>query len=52
MKIENNDLRIRSAEVDDCAQLAKWWNDGSVMAHAGFPNGLGTTEEQIREQSS
>lgn len=50
MKIENNDLCIRSAEVDDCAQLAKWWNDGSVMAHAGFPNGLGTTEEQIREQ--
>ena len=21
-------------------QLAAWWNDGAVMAHAGFPNGL------------
>ena len=41
MKIENNDLYIRNADVDDCAQLAKWWNDGGVMAHAGFPNGLG-----------
>ena len=36
MRIENGDLCIRSAEADDCPQLAKWWNDGSVMAHAGF----------------
>lgn len=31
-------------------QLAAWWNDGAVMAHAGFPNGLGTTEEEIIER--
>jgi len=36
--------------MEDCAQLAKWWNDGSVMAHAGFPRGLGTTAEKIQEQ--
>lgn len=50
MRIENGDLCIRNAEADDCPQLAKWWNDGSVMAHAGFPNGLGTTAEHIQEQ--
>ena len=39
MNIEFNQLCIRNAEKKDCAQLAKWWNDGKVMAHAGFPNG-------------
>lgn len=50
MRIEKNDLCIRDANAEDCVQLAKWWNDGSIMAHAGFPNGLGTTVEQIQEQ--
>lgn len=50
MKIIYNDLCIRNAEGKDCEQLAVWWNDGSVMAHAGFPNGLGTTAEEIKEQ--
>ncbi|MBR3106366.1 MAG: GNAT family N-acetyltransferase [Clostridia bacterium] len=49
MYIRNGDLVIRNAESADCAQLAAWWNDGKVMAHAGFPNGLGTTPEEIRE---
>jgi RimJ/RimL family protein N-acetyltransferase len=34
----------------DAGQLCLWWNDGKVMAHAGFPNGLGTTEEAVREK--
>ena len=50
MRIIYNDLCIRNAEGKDCEQLAAWWNDGSVMAHAGFPNGLGTTAEKIKEQ--
>ncbi len=41
-------LRIHNAGAADAKQLAVWWNDGSVMAHAGFPNGLGITEEKIR----
>ncbi len=44
MRVEYNDISIRNAETKDCEQLAKWWNDGNVMAHAGFPLGLGTTE--------
>ena len=50
-KIQYENLTIRQAEVADAKQLAAWWNDGAVMAHAGFPNGLGTTEEEIMAQS-
>ena len=42
-------ITIRNAEKADCTQLAAWWNDGSIMAHAGFPMGLNTNEEKIWE---
>ena len=42
-------LRIRNAESCDAEQLCVWWNDGKVMAHAGFPNGLHETAKKIRE---
>ena len=29
--------------------MARWWNDGSVMAHAGFPNGLNITAEEVAD---
>lgn len=41
MRIEKDNIVIRSATVDDAIQLNKWWNDGRVMEHAGFPNGIG-----------
>ena len=47
MRIQHKNLTIRQAGVADAKQLAAWWNDGAVMAHAGFPNGLGTTEEEV-----
>lgn len=50
MRIVHHNLCIRNAEGKDCEQLAVWWNDGRVMAHAGFPNGLGTTAWKIQEQ--
>ena len=49
MKIQYENLIIRQAETADAKSLAAWWNDGDVMAHAGFPNGLGTTEEEVIE---
>lgn len=52
MRIINNNICIRNAENADCMQLAAWWNDGSVMAHAGFPMGLNTTVEDIEKQIS
>ena len=45
--IQYENLTIRQAEAAHAKQLAAWWNDGAVMAHAGFPNGLGTTEEEV-----
>lgn len=47
MRLTYHDLVIRNAEARDAAQLCAWWNDGRVMAHAGFPRGLGTTAEKI-----
>lgn len=50
MRLAYKDICIRDAEKRDCEQLAEWWNDGTVMAHAGFPNGLGTNAEDIEKQ--
>jgi len=48
--IRYNDIVIRNATVADAAILEHWWNDGTVMAHAGFPNGTGQTAEEIAEK--
>ena len=42
-------LTIRNASEHDAVQLAAWWNDGKIMAHAGFPNGIGQTAEQMAQ---
>ena len=47
MQMQYKNLTIRDAVAADTAQLTAWWNDGAVMAHAGFPNGLGTTVEKV-----
>ncbi len=47
MHLVNGNLVIRNATSNDVRILCKWWNDGKVMAHAGFPHGLGTTPQQI-----
>ena len=47
MLLKDGNLTIRNACAGDAAQLAAWWNDGAVMAHAGFPLGLGETAENI-----
>ncbi len=47
MNLQYRNLTIRTAVPTDAEQLAAWWNDGAVMAHAGFPLGLGITEEKV-----
>jgi len=47
MNLTYKNLTIRSANAEDAPLLAHWWNDGSVMAHAGFPNGLGITAGEV-----
>lgn len=49
MLLQSENLTIRNAAAADAQTLADWWNDGSVMAHAGFPNGLGITADEIVE---
>lgn len=52
MIIIYKNLQIRNATLEDAKLLAKWWNDGKVMEHAGFPNGLNTTPEKIIHEIS
>lgn len=49
MLLKHNNLTIRNATPADALQLEKWWNDGKVMAHAGFPLGSGEKAEEIAE---
>ena len=52
MFLRDNKMAIRNTTRDDAKLLCDWWNDGAVMAHAGFPNGLGTTELAVTEMLS
>lgn len=47
MLLRFRNFTIRNAASCDASQLAVWWNDGEIMAHAGFPNGTGQTAEGI-----
>lgn len=47
MIISQDNLVIRSATPADAQTLCDWWNDGSVMVHVGYPNGLGTTPQAV-----
>ena len=49
MNLIKGNLTIRNAMLSDAEQLCTWWNDGKIMAHAGFPNGLNTSAAEIRE---
>lgn len=48
MYLKNNELVIRHATISDVQTLCKWWADGKVMAHAGFPNGVYTDSEKLK----
>ncbi|WP_342481740.1 GNAT family protein [Paenibacillus sp. FSL L8-0340] len=46
MHLIKDNLVIREATADDAQTLCNWWNDGMIMAHAGYPEGLGTTVQE------
>lgn len=52
MYIHRANLTIRNAASGDASVLCKWWCDGRVMAHAGFPNGIDITVEEVIQQLS
>ena len=49
MEIRYKNYLVRNAVSLDASLLAKWWNDGLIMEHAGFPLGLGISEKEIIE---
>lgn len=49
MRLGKGTCILRSAKKADCEQLAIWWNDGTIMAHAGFYEGIHTTKEEVWE---
>ncbi|MFW6319283.1 MAG: GNAT family N-acetyltransferase [Bacillota bacterium] len=42
----------KATSNDDANTLAKWWADGNVMAHAGFPLGIKTDVEKLKQRLS
>ena len=52
MLLKSDSLVIRNAETTDASILGTWWRNGKIMAHAGFPNGLSITDEEIAESLS
>ena len=46
------ELTIRNATEADSVLLSAWWNDGRIMAHAGFTRGTGETPQQIAAKLS
>ena len=49
ININGKDFYLRSAKKEDAPTLLKWWNDGEIMAHAGFPLGLNTSISKIEQ---
>ncbi len=43
---------IREACPDDAPTLSTWWADGAVMEHAGFPDGIKTDLDALKERLS
>ena len=50
MYLAEGNLVIRNATADDARLLCEWWNDGRVMAHAGYPRGLHTTVQRVKAE--
>lgn len=46
MRVQKDNIVIRTAISQDAVKLNKWWNDGRVMEHAGYPYGLGYSLEE------
>lgn len=49
MHINYRNLTIRNAEKKDAEILVNWWNDGRIMEHAGYPNGLSTNIKSVSD---
>lgn len=46
---KHQNLTIRDATVADAATLCGWWNDGRIMVHVGYPEGMNINEAKVRQ---
>lgn len=46
--IKSNRIIIKPITDDDLPMLMTWWNDGRVMVHVGYPQGLGLTINDMK----
>lgn len=52
LHLTKDNQALRQADNNDVEALLSWWNDGKVMSHAGFPNGLNKNEQDILNELS
>lgn len=45
--IKGNMISFRPVQVSDAEVLCKWYNNGELMKHVGFNNGLNTSEDKL-----
>ena len=50
MLLRYKDQTIRNATAADAPLLAAWWNNGALMAHAGYPKGTGELAPDIAQK--
>lgn len=48
MNLQYKEINIRQEGLDDAELLLDWYNDGSIMEYAGFPDGKKTSVIIIR----
>ncbi|QSX07233.1 GNAT family N-acetyltransferase [Sedimentibacter sp. zth1] len=47
---ETSRISIKMLEESDLELIHKWWNDGRVTKHMGFPNGMKVTKEKLHHR--
>ena len=52
MFLRDGNLVIRDATALDAETLCTWWNDGMLMAHVGYPLGLGISPQIIERNQA
>ncbi|MGL4338557.1 MAG: GNAT family N-acetyltransferase [Turicibacter sp.] len=47
--METKRLIIREVMESDALQLVTWWGNGEIMCHVGFPDGIKSNVDQLRQ---
>lgn len=48
---DKKSVTFRKVNDSDVQIILKWWNDGNIMKHVGFPNGLNVTKADVIQSS-